>query len=102
MATNEKALAAIMQKYQINPKHAKKLNKLEDFKIVLILDDSSSINTFIDSIAGKKLTRWQELSYFTKMIVETSAVFNPNGCDVHFLNMDYQCQLTLLIQICLM
>jgi len=40
----------------------------------------------VDS-TDKQTSRWDELSNFAKIIIEIAAVFNSNGCDVHFLNM---------------
>lgn len=76
--------SSVLQKYQINPVMATRLETLQNSKIVLILDDSSSMNN-VDSY--KTSTRWNELSNFARIIVEIAAVSNPNGCDVHFLNM---------------
>jgi hypothetical protein len=64
---------------------ARRLKSLEDYKIALILDDSSSMN-IIDS-AEKNTSRWEELSNFAKVIIEIASVFNSDGCDVFFLNM---------------
>lgn len=78
-------LTSVLQKYQISPALAKRLETLSNYKIALILDDSSSMNT-IDS-TDKQTSRWDELSNFAKIVIEIAAVFNPNGCDVYFLNM---------------
>ncbi len=84
MNSNHSPLSSILQKYEISPAMAKRLETLHNSKIVLILDDSSSMN----SVDSSNTSRWNELSNFTKVIVEIAAVFNPNGCDVHFLNME--------------
>ncbi len=78
-------LSNVLQKYQISSGLAKRLETLSNYKIALILDDSSSMNT-VDS-TDKQTSRWDELSNFAKIIIEIAAVFNSNGCDVHFLNM---------------
>ncbi len=84
MNSNEVALASVMKKHQINKNHLKMLLKLDSFKIVLILDDSSSMNQ-IDSPDTKK-SRWKELIAFTRIIIEITSIFHSDGCDVHFLN----------------
>ncbi len=85
-------LTEIIRKYEINQEYAHKLHVLKKFKIVFILDDSGSMNTkLIDSPLNKKdnliqAKRWDELKYFTNIIIELAAIFNSNGCDVYFLN----------------
>ena len=85
MSSNQAAIQNVLQKYQISPTMARRLKTLEDYKIVLILDDSSSMN-IIDS-AEKNTSRWEELSGFTKVLIEIASAFNSDGCDVFFLNM---------------
>ena len=85
MNTTEENLAKLMQKYEINITHLKMLKTLENYKIVMILDDSSSM---LQIDPNKKISRWKELENFVKIVIELSAVFNSNGCDVHFLNMN--------------
>jgi hypothetical protein len=31
-------------------------------------------------------SRWDELKYFANISIEIAAIFEQNGCDVHFLN----------------
>lgn len=85
MSSNQAALSSVLQKYQISPASAKRLETLQNYKIALILDDSSSMNT-IDS-ADRQTSRWDDLSNFAKIVIEIAAVYNPEGCDVYFLNM---------------
>jgi hypothetical protein len=61
-----------------------KLEKLNLFKIALILDDSGSMNS-IDHHLGLT-TRWEELKNFTNTAIEIIDVFNSEGCDIYFLN----------------
>ena len=85
-------LEELINQYEINNEYAEKLKVLKDFKIVFILDDSSSMNTkLINSPLNKKdnsyqVSRWDELQYFTSLIIEIAIIFNPFGCDVYFLN----------------
>lgn len=85
MSVNSTALSNVLRKYDISPQMAQRLKSLEYYKIVLILDDSSSMNT-VDSYDGKS-TRWDELSKTASIMIEIASVFNPDGCDVYFLNM---------------
>jgi hypothetical protein len=71
----------VFQKHEISPQMAQKLQMLQSFKIAFIFDDSGSMNT-IDST----ISRWDELSQFANTSVEIASVFNPQGCDVYFLN----------------
>ncbi len=74
----------IIQKYEISKEMAIKLEKLNLFKIALILDDSGSMNS-IDHHLGLT-TRWEELKNFTNTAIEIIDVFNSEGCDIYFLN----------------
>ncbi len=90
--TLNQQLEELINQYEINDEYAEKLKVLKDFKIVFILDDSSSMNTkLINSPLNKKdnsnqVSRWDELQYFTSLIIEIAIIFNPFGCDVYFLN----------------
>ena len=70
-------------KYEIQPKMSKYLRKLHDFEIVVVCDDSSSMNSVIDHT---QRTRWNELCSIVKIIVEIGVIYNPTGVDIHFLN----------------
>jgi hypothetical protein len=71
----------IFQKHEISPQMAQKLQILQSYKIAFIFDDSGSMNT-IDS----QSSRWDELLQFANTSIEIASVFNPQGCDVYFLN----------------
>jgi uncharacterized protein YwgA len=85
-------LEELFNQYEINDEYAQKLKVLKDFKIVFILDDSGSMTRkLIESPLNKKdnsyqVSRWDELQYFTSLIIEIAIIFNPFGCDVYFLN----------------
>lgn len=85
-------LEELINQYEINDEYAQKLKVLKDFKIVFILDDSGSMTRkLIESPLNKKdnsyqVSRWDELQYFTSLIIEIAIIFNPFGCDVYFLN----------------
>jgi hypothetical protein len=59
------------------------LNILQQFEIVVLCDDSGSMNTPVDGTQG---TRWDELRSIVQIVIEIGSVFDSNGVDVHFLN----------------
>ena len=88
----EQKFQSITRKYEINTKFAQKLQILESFKVVFVFDDSGSMNTVLqdsplnNSNSLFKATRWDELQYFANISIEIASIFNPNGCDIYFLN----------------
>lgn len=81
----------LIHKYEINLSYAHKLQKLQDFKIVFIFDDSGSMNTSLDDspLNGNNLIkakRWDELQHFSTIAIEICSLFDRCGCDVYFLN----------------
>jgi hypothetical protein len=78
-------LINVLNKYDINPEMAHNLQALDFFKVVLILDDSGSMN--LESDTPGMITRWHELKYFADITIEIVSAINPYyGCDVFFLN----------------
>ena len=82
---------SVIAKYEINQVFADKLQMLNGFKICFIFDDSGSMNTALqDSPLNQpnqmKATRWDELKYFANISLEIASLFDPQGCDVFFLN----------------
>jgi hypothetical protein len=95
--SREEQYRNIIHKYEISQEYSDILQKLRDFKIVFIFDDSGSMNsTLNDSPLNEmnrnsmlKATRWDELQYFAKISVEIASFFNNetnSGTDVYFLN----------------
>lgn len=75
------------------PKQLKQV--LTQCKIVLLCDDSSSMNNPIseennDPFAQKKITRWFELKKLAASIIEFVTSINPDGLDIYFLNRPHQ------------
>jgi Mg-chelatase subunit ChlD len=70
----------LARKYEISDYFSKKLKKLIGYEIVLIIDDSGSMNTAIDNktTAQKTYTRWDELKNIVNIITD--------GIDLEFLN----------------
>jgi hypothetical protein len=88
----EQKFQDITRKYEISTRFAQKLQILESFKVVFVFDDSGSMNTVLqdsplnNSNSLFKATRWDELQYFANISIEIASIFNPNGCDIYFLN----------------
>ena len=85
MNSNQAALQNLLQKFQISSAMANRLKTLQNYKLVLILDDSTSMN-IVDS-QTKGTSRWDELSNFARIVIEIASMFTVDGIDVHFLNM---------------
>ena len=62
---------------------AERLCLLEDYEIIIVCDDSGSMNTIAD---GTNRTRWDELRSIVNIILEIGLIFQPNGIHIHFLN----------------
>ncbi|KAJ3415405.1 hypothetical protein HDV05_004999 [Chytridiales sp. JEL 0842] len=82
----------LVQRNEISQFMAVRLRKLEMFDIVLICDDSGSMNTpCVQGISTQNpyapsVTRWQELKMTTKTILDISCTLDSDGVDVYFLN----------------
>ena len=70
--------------YKINPLFSEKLDLLKNYKIVLLIDDSGSMNTKLSD--SKYETRWDELKDVIKIVISITSIYNKNGIDVNFLN----------------
>lgn len=82
----EVGAAEFCQKYQINPSFESKLAQLQNYKIVVIADDSGSMKSKSDAHIEGVASRWDELKLMCKLLVELYSVFNKDGVDLHFLN----------------
>lgn len=80
----------VCKDYEINNEFALKLRNLEGFEIVIICDDSGSMNTPVTTPGsnpfGKLPTRWDELKTTVSIIVDIAALFDKDGVDIYFLN----------------
>jgi hypothetical protein len=91
-ASREEKYRNIINKHEINLEYSQRLQLLQGYKIVFVFDDSGSMNTPLtesplnnqDTLL--KATRWDELRYFAKISVEIATLFDPEGCDLYFLN----------------
>ena len=71
--------------FDMSPHIAEHLMTLKDFKIVILVDNSGSMNTPING-TNMSRTRWNELREFLPMVIKIAVIFNPNGVDIYFLN----------------
>ena len=84
-ATKNKRIQELINKYEIDPLFSEKLNLLSDFEIVLLLDDSGSMNTPLTDGSGHA-TRWDELKEVVNIVLEIATIYDTNGIDINFLN----------------
>ena len=70
----------------ISPRYQGFLTELGQRQVVIIADDSGSMTTVESIKDGKQHTRWNDLIEMMTLVMRGSAVFNPAGIDVHFLN----------------
>lgn len=78
------SLKAVATKYEIVSGSIIKLRKLESYDIVVIADDSSSMNTAAKH--SSMTTRWTELRDRISEIVEVMVCLDPDGIDIYFIN----------------
>lgn len=79
----------IINKYNISEKYAIELEKLKEFELVIICDDSSSMiypATKSKNSYEISESRWYQAHKFVKIIIDIMSVFNPDGIDIHYLN----------------
>ena len=86
----------MVNKHKIRVSERDRLKQLAEYEIIVLCDDSGSMNMHVD---GTNRTRWDELCYIVKLVIEIGTIFNPNGVDVYFLNREKTCGITDLKQI---
>ncbi|CAF5121807.1 unnamed protein product, partial [Rotaria sp. Silwood1] len=69
-------LRGIAARYEINDTLTQHLNILQQFKIIILCDDSDSMNILVD---GTTDTRWDELRSIVRIVIEIGTVFDSNG-----------------------
>ena len=84
-------LRVLAQRFEIRPDFVARLRALEGFTIVMICDDSGSMNTPVDAAPGAspfaaRATRWSELCETVGVVCELATALSDRGVDVHFLN----------------
>ncbi len=97
----EKQFIVLAERHEIGSFFVQKLRQLSGFQIVLILDDSGSMNSAIKdkSTANQTVTRWMELKEAVNIIVDIGAVFDTDGLDLYFLNRGLKKNITNAIQV---
>ena len=70
--------------FEMGIKYREKLPILSDFEIVLLVDDSGSMNTPLEN--SVHATRWDELKEVIHITIKISTIFDENGIDIYFLN----------------
>ncbi|CAF1386621.1 unnamed protein product [Adineta ricciae] len=78
-----------IRRYEINATFASKLRGLDGYEIVVICDDSGSMNTELSDVSGpygQAPTRWDELKHTVSIVVDLASVLDPDGVDIYFLN----------------
>ena len=87
---NEK-FKQIIGRHEINADFADKLQQLQGYEIVVVCDDSGSMNSPVIDGTGRQIigmTRWTELKQTVTIVVEIASLMDTNGIDVYFLNRD--------------
>ncbi|AYV83946.1 MAG: hypothetical protein Hyperionvirus14_35 [Hyperionvirus sp.] len=88
MGTNER-FEKLVKQYELKVDVANQLDMvLSSCKVVLVCDDSGSMNNVIaeDLGAAKKSTRWLELKKLAAKLIEFVTAINAEGLDIYFLN----------------
>jgi hypothetical protein len=85
-------LAALAGQYEIRNDWVTRLRALENYDIVVIADDSGSMQTQVATPGVARgpyapmQTRWTELRQTLSIVVELASALNDSGVDVFFLN----------------
>ena len=74
----------LINKYEIDNLFSEKLDILSNYEIVLLIDDSGSMNTPLEN--SYHPTRWDELKEVVKIVIEIATIFDEDGIDINFLN----------------
>jgi len=84
-------LKSVLDRFEISIAEANDLVVLQDYDIVVIVDDSgsmlnSSVPPEMRTLGAPVRTRWDELKETVSEIVEIATCFSESGIDIHFLN----------------
>jgi len=84
-------LEAVLDRFEITIADANDIQILSDYEMVVIADDSGSMNNAAEQSHHRKLgevkrTRWHELLDTVSEIVEIASCFDEDGIDIYFLN----------------
>ena len=80
-------LRAVCQTNEIRPDFVPKLRQLEGYDIVVLIDDSGSMNTPtgkapVGDAFARSPTRWSEVQQFANRVVELATCLDPDGVDL--------------------
>jgi len=74
----------LIREYEIDNLFSEKLDILSNYEIVLLIDDSGSMNTPLSN--SKHNTRWEELKEVVNIVIKIATIFDDDGIDIDFLN----------------
>ena len=75
----------IINKYKINYYFSEKLEILKNYNILLLIDDSGSMNTLLNDYPNFS-SRWGKVKQLVNSIIDIGTIYNENGIDIYFLN----------------
>mmetsp|Transcript_28310 Transcript_28310/g.65647 ORF Transcript_28310/g.65647 Transcript_28310/m.65647 type:complete len:289 (+) Transcript_28310:52-918(+) len=86
-----KRLQDILARFEVSIADANDLVALEDYRIVLVCDDSgsmqqSAVPKHMRQLGQDTYSRWQEMQSTASLVLDIGQCFNPDGVDVYFLN----------------
>jgi len=73
----------ILQRHNIHTSYHDDMMSLQQFDIVMIADDSGSMNSREET---SNMTRWEELKMIVKITIDLAAALSPTGLELLFLN----------------
>ena len=84
-------LEGLARKFELPGGSVRKLRQLENYDIVIVADDSSSMNQHAHAVPSyapyaEVPSRWEELCSRVADIVEFSTALDKDGIDIYFLN----------------
>lgn len=88
-------LQQVLDRFEVSIAEANDLVALQDYEIILIVDDSGSMSLPAAPASQRTLssagpaTRWDELKTTVALIVDIATCFDPSGLDFFFLNRGY-------------
>jgi hypothetical protein len=83
----------LIEVYNISQRYQQFLLELGKRHVVIIADDSGSMNSVVSMVNGIRRTRWDDLMDMLNLVIRGTAVFDPAGIDVHFLNRGSLCKI---------
>jgi hypothetical protein len=83
-------LRQFFQDNEIDERYFEDVSSLDMYDIVIIADDSSSMN----QSAGRGKTRWEELCESISKVVQLGSIFDDDGIDLFFLNREGKTNVT--------